>query len=85
MATQDEIRANIRQFLAENIFGGNIPADINDDSKLVSSRIMDSIVALKLVTHLETSFGIEFEAHEVDQDNLDSISIMAGFVQTKLK
>jgi methoxymalonate biosynthesis acyl carrier protein len=82
MPTIDEIKADIRSFLAENI-----PAEktVLDETPLISSRMMDSIVALKLVSHLEEKFNIEFEAHEVDPDNLDTINIIAGFVQNKMK
>jgi acyl carrier protein len=58
---------------------------LKDDTSLIKTRIMDSIVAMKLVSHLEEQFGIEFEAHEVDQDNLDSIATIVAFVQKKMK
>ncbi len=83
MSTPAEIKQTIRQFIAENLPAGN--GEITDDTQLISSRLMDSIVALKLVSHLEEKFGIEFEAHEVDQANLDTINAIAGFVQSKLK
>ena len=80
---KDEIRNAIRAFLIENIFEGKDNGQLKDDTALISSRIMDSIVALKLVSHLEEKFGIELEAHEVDQDNLDTINKMVDFVATK--
>jgi acyl carrier protein len=80
--SQQDIKNEIRAFLRENIAGNE---NIADDAPLISSRMMDSIIALKLVSHLEEKFGIEFEAHEVDQDNLDSINAIAAFVQTKMK
>ncbi len=83
MPTPDEIKQTIRQFLAENIPAAN--GEITDDTQLISSRLMDSIVALKLVSYLEEKFSIEFEAHEVDQENLETINTMVGFVQSKLK
>ena len=82
---QEDIKQNVRQFLIQNIFEGNDEGKLMDNTPLISSRLMDSIVALKLVSHLEEKFGIEFEAHEVDQDNLDSIDLIAKFVQSKLK
>lgn len=85
MASEKEIRDAIRAFIIENVFQGKESADLKDDTKLISTRMMDSIVALKLVSHLEEKFGIEFEAHEVDQDNLESINMMTTFVQSKLK
>ena len=85
MATANEIESAIRAFVVENIFAGKDNADLKGDTKLISSRLMDSIVALKLVSHLEEKFGIEFEAHEVDQDNLDTLDSIAKFVHSKLK
>ena len=79
---EKEIRSAIRNFLSENMSGIN---EMKDDASLITSRLMDSIIALKLVSHLEEKFGIEFEAHEVDQDNLDTIDTMVKFVQGKMK
>ena len=82
---KNEIRSTIRTFLMDNIFNGDDKGQLKDDTALISSRIMDSIVALKLVSHLEEKFGIELEAHEVDQENLDTINLMTAFVQSKMK
>jgi acyl carrier protein len=82
---QAESKQVIREFLIENMFNGNDNGELTDDTPLISSRLMDSIIALKLVTHLEEKFGIEFEAEEVDQDNLDTINKLSAFVQKKMK
>jgi acyl carrier protein len=82
---KDEIRSAIRTFLIDNIFEGKDNGQLKDDTTLISSRIMDSIVALKLVSHLEEKFGIELEAHEVDQENLDTINKITDFVASKGK
>jgi D-alanine--poly(phosphoribitol) ligase subunit 2 len=50
---------------------------------LVSSRIMDSISTLQLVDFIEKTFQIEFEHHEVDEDNLDTVEKMSAFVMSK--
>ena len=76
---------SIRTFIIENIYGGKETPELQNDTPLISSRLMDSIVALKLVSYLESAFGIEFEAHEVVQENLETINIIACFVQQKLK
>jgi acyl carrier protein len=81
----NEIRNVIRTFLIDNIYAGKDTGELKDDTALISTRAMDSIVALKLVSHLEEKFGIEFEAHEVEQDNLDSIATIAAFVEKKMK
>ena len=57
--------------------------DFNEDTPLVSSRIMDSISTIQLVDFIEKEFGIEFFHHEVDQDNLDSVNLIWEFIKTK--
>lgn len=85
MSNKQDISQTVRQFILENVFGGNENSDLKSDTSLISSRLMDSIVALKLVTFLENKYGIEFEAHEVSQDNLDSIDRISDFVLSKMK
>ena len=78
-----DIKAEIRNFLNANIAGGI--ATIQDDTKLISTRLIDSIIALRLVSHLEAKYNVEFEAHEVNQENLETINQIASFVQSKMK
>lgn len=78
-----EIKTQIRTFLVANTSAEL--GSIQDDTKLISSRLIDSIVALRLVTFLEEKFRIEFEAHEVSQDNLETIDTIASFVASKMK
>lgn len=85
MSTTETITATVRQFVIEHLYNGQETAELGNDTPLISSRLMDSIVALKMVNYLEEKFSIEFEAHEVDQDNLDTIAIISAFVQSKMK
>jgi acyl carrier protein len=79
------IEQTISTFLKENVAALNDSANFNDTTPLISSRLIDSIIALKLVSYLEETFNIEFEAHEVNQDNLDTVALIAAFVRSKLK
>jgi acyl carrier protein len=73
----------IRQYLTEHLCHGDRSKLPADDASLIASRLMDSIITLKLVSYLEDTFGIAFEAHEVTQDNLDSINKITAFVHRK--
>jgi acyl carrier protein len=79
------INQEVRKFIIDQVYQGNDSSSLTDDTSLIRSRLVDSIVALKLVSHLEEKFGIEFEAHEVDQDNLDTIASITAFVQQKIR
>lgn len=81
MLSHDEIAAEVRNFLAAEL--GEEYRNIPGSDKLISSRLVNSIIVLKMVNHLEEKFGIEFEAHEVDQDNLDSVDLISAFVLKK--
>lgn len=81
----EQVQSTIREFIIQNAFGGKENPELKNDTALISSRIIDSIIALKMVTHLENTFGIEFEAHEVTQENLDTIDRIASFVTAKMK
>lgn len=81
----ESIQEHIKQFVQENVLGGNTSIPLNYDTPLISSRLVDSIMALKLVSDLEATYNIEFEAHEVTQDNLETINTIAAFVQSKMK
>ena len=79
------IEQTISTYLKENVAALNDSVNFNESTPLISSRLIDSIIALKLVSYLEETFNIEFEAHEVNQDNLDTVALIAAFVRSKLK
>lgn len=73
----------IRQYLLEEL---NLPVkkeEFTDQTPLLSSRLIDSISSLLLVEFLEKTFNIQFQPHEVNNDNLDSVDLIAAFVHSK--
>lgn len=78
----NSIRQPIRDYLLEEFFGGD-ESKLTNDTPLLSGGVIDSISALQLVEFLENTFNIEFEAHEVDQENLDNLDTMVAFVEKK--
>lgn len=79
----DGIVKKIRGYIANRFFSSG-DQSLNNATPLLSSGIIDSISALQLVEYLEKEFNFEFEPHEVDQDNLDTIDIMSNFVKGKI-
>ena len=73
----------VRDFILKEFLPGEDPAALTDDTPLISGGILDSLATLKLVAFLEESFGIQVEAHEVGQDNLNTIATIADFVDSK--
>ena len=81
---KNQLQKQIREYIDEMIFGGNPPQTFTNDTPLISNRIMDSIVTLKLIAHFEEKLGVEFRAHEVTAENLDTVNIIADFLLRKL-
>ncbi|HNS13099.1 MAG TPA: acyl carrier protein [Bacteroidia bacterium] len=78
----EEIKKDIREYLISSIIK-NESAKIENNTRLISDGFIDSISTLKIVDHLEKKYGIDFQPHEVDKENLDSIDLIAQFVLSK--
>ena len=82
--TATDIQAAVKDYLLTEFLPGEDPAALADDVPLISSKIIDSIATIKLVSFLEGQFGIQVEAHELDIDNFDTIGRIVQLVQSKL-
>lgn len=78
----DSIKQAIRAYIEENFFQGQTGV-LQDDQALLSSGIIDSVSALQLVSFIEEQFGIEFQAHEVDEENLNTVDTIVNFINSK--
>ncbi|MFT5165470.1 MAG: acyl carrier protein [Saprospiraceae bacterium] len=81
---EHRIEQSLRTYLLANFYVGNHES-LTSDTPLLTSGILDSISALQMVDFIEESYGIEFEAHEVDEENLRSIKTIADFIRAKIK
>jgi len=77
-----EIENKLKEYIIKNFFSGD-PDSLTSDTPLLTSGIVDSISALEIVDFIEENFNVQFEAHEVDKDNLDSISTLSDFIIKK--
>ncbi|MCK9265238.1 MAG: acyl carrier protein [Desulfobulbaceae bacterium] len=74
---------SIRAFIFENfLFDADESALQNDDSFL-EKGIIDSTGVLELVEWLEETFGIKIEDEELIPENLDSVNLLAAFIDRK--
>jgi acyl carrier protein len=57
--------------------------EITEDTLLISEGILDSISMLTMVNYMEENFKIEFNAHEVNHENLNTVNQMVKFILNK--
>ncbi|MEM9916846.1 MAG: acyl carrier protein [Bacteroidota bacterium] len=80
----DSIKEIVKNYLLEEFVNESETGPVTDSLPLLSSGILDSISALQLVEFLEKTYEFEFQAQEVDQDNLDTLVKIEAFVQSKI-
>lgn len=78
----EEIKNEIKEYI-KTIILKNESAKIENNTLLISGGFIDSISTLKIVDHLEKKYKIEFQPHEVDRENLDSIDLISEFILSK--
>jgi acyl carrier protein len=81
--TSDEIKQKVRGYILKEFLPGEDPSELTDSLSLIDGRILDSLATLRLVAHLEETYGFEFAAHEVGPQNLDTLDKIADFVAAK--
>lgn len=81
---RQDIVDTVRNFILTQFLPGEEPDELTNDTALMTTGILDSLATLKLVTFLEQEFDITVEAHEADASNLNTVDLIADFVDGKL-
>jgi acyl carrier protein len=80
----DTIKQDIKDFIMAEFLPGESPDELTDSTPLITGGILDSIATLKLVMHLEEKYGVNFEPHEVDKENLDTLELITKLLRSKV-
>ena len=80
--TQD-IQSAVKEFILQEFLPGEDPAELTENTPLITGGILDSIATIKLVLFMEQQFGIKVEAHETDPEYLDTISSITQLIRSK--
>lgn len=83
-ADVNSIKETVRTFINTRFMKNAEGKELNYTTPLISGGIIDSILTMQLVVFLEQTYNFEFQAHEVDKENLDNIETIAAFVSKKL-
>lgn len=79
----DSTKDTIRTFIVDSFLFGDTSQPLADDTSLIENSIIDSTGVLELVFFLESTFGISVHDSEVIPENLDSISAISAFIESK--
>jgi len=79
----EAVKQSVKEYILTTFLPGEDASELTDDLPLISGGILDSIATLKLIMHLEETFGITLEAHEADKEHLDTLNQIASLVVAK--
>ena len=77
-------KETVKEFILKEFLPGEDPAALKNDTPLMTGGIIDSVGTLRLTAYLEEHFAIEIQAHEINQDNFDTIAALSQLVDSKL-
>lgn len=80
----DALMQRNKNFIMEEFLPGESPDELTETTPLISGGILDSIATLKLVMFMEGEYGVSFEPHEVDKENLDNLASIVRLLQSKI-
>lgn len=81
---EQDIKSAVKTYVLTEFLPGEDPSALTDATQLITTGVLDSISVLKLVTFLESHFGITLSAHETDVEHLNTLPLIAALVKSKL-
>jgi acyl carrier protein len=78
----DNVQQIIRDYLLNEMLYA-APDTFDDNTPLVSSRLLDSMGLLKIIVFLEKSFALRVEPNELVPQNFETVNAIADFVRHK--
>ncbi len=77
------VKETLRQFIVKTYLPGESVENLQDDTPLRTSGVLDSLATLGLVSFVEKEFDIELEAHETGIETFDTVGGIADLIVQK--
>ncbi len=73
----------LKQIIGEVMENEKIAGRINENSDLVDDIGMDSLTIINFILRVEDEFEVEIDFDEFDVENLRSLNVFAGYIESK--
>jgi acyl carrier protein len=83
--TQSALAEELRGVIIKNLLFGQEDSCFTDQDSLVERGVIDSTSVLELVRLVEERYSITIDDCDIVPENLDSISNLCGFVESKMR
>ena len=79
-----EPKDSIRDYIVTKLIR-NPKYKLGDNDKLISGGVIDSFSLVELSMFLEETFGVRPDDTELNADNMDSVEMIASYVESHKK
>lgn len=83
MAEENSVMIAVKSFILKEFLEGEDPSKLTATTPLMTTGILDSIATLKLIMFLEEEFGVQVDAHEADEEHLNTLEAICVLVDSK--
>ena len=83
--TREQRRQDVLQFLRSIQKAGMPVETLKDTDRLVASGLIDSLAILQIVSHLESTYGIDFSIRGLSPEELGSIGGILDVIELEKK
>jgi acyl carrier protein len=83
MKNEHELRAEIQQFVLDDLLMGDTASMLDDGESFLETGTIDSSGVLEVVMFLEHNFQLKVQDRELVPENLDSVNRLVQFVMRK--
>ena len=80
----EDIKSEMKQYILDEFLPGESSEALTDSTELITHGVLDSLSTLQTVTYIEGKYSISIAAHEVNADNLNTLSDIANLIVSKL-
>lgn len=82
-STQSDVKATIKDYILHEFLPGERADTLDDTTPLITGGVLDSIATVKLISFLEERFGVQIEAHEMNEEYLNFLPNIAALVEER--
>lgn len=82
--SQTEIADEISRFIREDSIDEQSAEEIGLDENLFTSGILDSMGAMRLISHLQSKYDYTIPPTDLVPENFKTIQIMSGYLAQRL-
>jgi acyl carrier protein len=79
----ENIVKELKEYILKEFLPGEDAENLDNDTPLISSGILDSLATLKLVVFLENEYDIKIAPHETQEEYIGSINQIVELVESK--